>query len=540
MKTRFVLLSLILGACSADAVKEDGKGQVDDSEPPSIPAAHGKADDAAKLVAVDIHSPHPYANDVDKAFAVPLQLPACAKTARLHFKVLRTEKDYDFVSVAGETFTGDRDNTWTAWFTKSGASVDVRLDTDGSITRHGFEIDKIEWDGQPTGCAPVASCGAGTVNLAKRAGVCECPAPSVCAPIANIVVSHQLWRGYNNTTKTAQGGTALFTHPGTFDQPVTETVGTVDTAALAALVRRAADTGVLQGAGYDKAVPPGAFTDRFTIKAGTYALTFVAGKGSHTAAVQSLVDEFEALFSCEGASAGLACGSGLVCEENACIEDQSCACSAQFDPQCGVDGHTYSNACAAGCANAAIAHAGECGTPGDFCGGMQGLACSGDNRCRYGASTFSAPHPDAGGTCVARTYCDAPADCNGLAHPAVPGAWACETTACAWKAGVQWKTAGHFETANPYGNGQSVWHELTLPAEAQAMRLVASRFRLENTYDKLEVWTWNASAWTRVKTYTGTAGPTAVDEFPGRFHYLRFVSDSSVTDLGVSLDAEWR
>jgi hypothetical protein len=269
-------------------------------------------------------------------------------------------------------------------------------------------------------------------------------------------------------------------------------------------------------------------------------LTFVAGQGNHSVAVQALVDEFEALFSCEGTSAGLTCGSGLVCEENACIEDQSCVCSAQFDPQCGADGHTYSNACAAGCANAAIAHAGECGTPSDFCGGMQGLACSDDNRCRYGASTFSAPCPDASGTCVARTYCDAAADCNGLAHPAVPGSWSCETTACAWKAGIQWKAAGHFETANPYANGQSVWHELYLPAEAQALRLVASRFRLENTYDKLEIWSWKNNAWTLVKTYSSATGPVASEEFAGRYHYLRFVSDSSVTDQGVALDAEWR
>ena len=85
-----------------------------------------------------------------------------------------------------------------------------------------------------------------------------------------------------------------------------------------------------------------------------------------------------------------------------------------------------------------------------------------------------------------------------------------------------------------------MWHQLYLPAEAQALRLITSRFRLENTYDKLEVWTWQSGDWRKVKTYTGTTGPAATDELPGRDHYLRFVSDSSVTDQGFALDAQWR
>jgi len=42
------------------------------------------------------------------------------------------------------------------------------------------------------------------------------------------------------------------------------------------------------------------------------------------------------------------------------------------------------------------------------------------------------------------------------------------------------------------------------------------------------------------RPFTGQAGPAATTEFPGRFHYLRFVSDSSVTDQGFRLDVEWR
>ena len=59
------------------------------------------------------------------------------------------------------------------------------------------------------------------------------------------------------------------------------------------------------------------------------------------------------------------------------------------------------NACEAGCANVAVAHNGACGIPGDCCGTMFGLACRDDNKCRFGASTYTYPFPDAGGTCVA-------------------------------------------------------------------------------------------------------------------------------------------
>ena len=535
---------MFIAACSGSESKQDAKGQVDDSEPPAIPTELGKSDHSAKLVDVDVQSAHPYTNNLDRSYTVPLNLPACAKTARLHFQVLRTEAGYDYVTVVptGEDFTGNHDDTWTEWFAVTGSSVAVRLDTDGSIVRHGFEIDKVEWDGGPDACpAVVTTCDPGFVNLAKPNGVCDCPPIPVCAPIANVVVSRHLARGFDNTVKRATGEVATFTHPGPADEPVTDTIGTVDTTRLAAIVRRAAELGLVQGSGYTKPVAAGAYSDRFTIKAGPYQVTFAASKGAHTSAVQSLIDDFESLFTC-GGTGGLTCGTDYTCEQGACVEEQGCFCTTQYDPVCGIDGRTYSNACNAGCADMPISHPGECGITGDTCGTMLALACQDGYKCRYDVGTFEAPFPDAGGNCVAETYCDAPPDCAGLPHIAVPGAWACQANQCAWVPGPAWKpvTNGHFETANPYSNGQSVWHQLYLPVEAEALRLVVTRFELEQGYDKLEVWTWKNGAWVKVRTYTGNVGPAVTDEFPGRYHYLRFVSDSSITDAGVALDAEWR
>jgi len=73
------------------------------------------------------------------------------------------------------------------------------------------------------------------------------------------------------------------------------------------------------------------------------------------------------------------------------------------------------------------------------------------------------------------------------------------------------------------------------------MRLVpAGAFHLEANYDFLEVWTWASGAWTRTKRYTGTVGPSATDEFPGQYFYLKFVSDPSVTREGFKVLAEYR
>jgi hypothetical protein len=547
MRKLSVLFVGLVAACTSPS-KEDAKGQVDESEPPSIPLESGKSDASTNVLPINVQSAHPYANNLTKSYPVTLaNLPSCANGARLHFKVMRTEAGYDFLTVSpgGETLDGTNDNYWSQWFNVTASTpVSVKLESDSSITFHGFEIDSYEWRGAPI-CPAIAwpACGTGTVNIQKAPGTCQCQQAPVCATVADIQVEHQLWRGFNNTTNAVKGGVAAYTHPGPADGPETDIIGNVDTQRLADLVQRAGRLGMLQGAGYTHSVPSTGTNERFWIKAGNFTVTWVAAQGAQDPAVQSLIDEFEALFTC-GNGGGLTCGSGYECNvaEGDCAEVQSCVCTALYDPVCGVNGHTYGNACNAGCANAPVAHAGECGITGDSCGTIMGLTCKDDYKCRFGVSTWTYPFPDAGGKCVDATYCDAPADCAGLIHPAVLGQWTCPANQCVYQAGPPYKlvTDGHFETSHPYANNTSVWKQLYLPAEAAALRLKIASFATERNYDFLEVWTWTNGAWAKTKSYTGPVGTITTEEFPGRYFYLRFVSDSSVTGQGVTLDAEWR
>ncbi len=537
---------LFASAC-IDA-KDDAKGVVDDSAPPSVPsAADGKSDAANRVVALALESPHPYSNNLDRTWRLDLSvLPSCASSARVHFTVLRTEANYDYVEIAGQSFDGSHDDTWTEWFDASARAVDVRLTTDGSITRHGFSIDRVEWAGENESCPvyPLQPCPEGTLALRAPVDACECAPPPSCVGLGDATIVHRTSRGRNQSGKQTVGTVASTISTGAWDQLVTTEVGTVDAGRLTAVFEQAASRGVLYFEDYEQEVPLDQVRDSFTITAGSFTATFVAAQGSHIRDVADLIASFDALFSCAAEDAPLSCAEGRSCIDDSCQEDAGgCVCTRIYAPVCGLDGRTHGNACTAACAGIDIAHEGECGQVGDTCGGLLGAPCVGDNRCRYDASTFEAPYPDAAGVCVARTYCDAPVDCNGLPAPTVVGNWACESNACVFRAGPQWRvlSGGTFETAHPYGNGTSVWKAVTLPAGSQALRLATTgTFRLESSYDFLEVWTWTNGAWQRARRYTGTTGPALTDTFAGRYFYLRFLSDSSVVDHGFTVSAEWR
>lgn len=549
MSLRYVALcALLLPAC-LDA-KDDAKGVVDESTPPTTPGESGKADDGALTVAVSIESAHPYTNNFTKKYHLDVasRVPSCAYTARLHFSILRTELNYDFVDVlVGDTVVdsldGTHDNSWSAWFDVTSAGVDVRLTTDGSITRHGFVVDQVQYQLNSPRCPPLVACPAGNVDVLEPAPACTCPAQPTCVPLADVRIDHTVSRRFLHDGHRAVGTDAFQLYTGPADGIESRQLGSIPEDRLQGVITLAMANGVLFSEGYDLPYEAEPMRELFTLHVGARDVVFAASQGAHTPEVAEVIAAFEALFLCDGADAALTCGDGYVCNEAACQPDASCICPEIYQPVCGVNGRTYGNTCEAGCAEAEVAHDGECGQVGDMCGGLLGLGCTDANKCRYGTSQWTAPYPDAAGACVARAYCDAPVDCNGLPAPAVLGSWACEANTCAFRAGPNWRdvTAGRFATAHPYANGTSVWKELTLPAEAQALRLVVNgSFRTERNYDFLEVWTWTNGAWKVAKRYSGTTGPALTDSFTGRYFYLRFVSDSSVTDQGFDVSPQWR
>jgi hypothetical protein len=552
MMLRFVsvLSCAALAAACVDKV-DPAKGELDDELPPGSPLAapaEGKSDGGGSVLRLNVESAHPYTNNLDRVYPVDLAglVPGCVQQARVHFASIRTEAGYDFVHVEGslgrvDSFDGERTDVWSNYAPIGEAKrLSIRLDTDESVVRDGFRIDAVELlSGLRCPAPPIFACPAGQVDVTPVPGPCECRGATRCAPAASVTLEHAIGGGFAGTVNgsRAVGTTAsrVVYKPGEPEQVTA--IGTIDAARLQTVVdfvvagNYLGKTGAAESSNWNETISA-------AIAPRTYTTT--RAQGTHPADDAALASKIDELFTC-GNGGALTCGAGQTCQTGQCVASQGCFCPANYDPVCGSNGRTYSNGCAAACAQAEVRHPGECGIAGDPCGTLLGLTCKTDNKCRYGAGQFTPPFPDAGGACVVQNYCDAAADCAGLIHPAVPGTWGCTAAkTCAWQAGPAWRAFDRYTSAHPYGNRASEWKQLYAPEGAAKVRLIRTgTFELEQGYDFLEAYAWRNSQWTLVKRWTGTVGPAATEELAGRYFYLRFASDSSITKYGFDVSAEW-
>jgi hypothetical protein len=112
-----------------------------------------------------------------------------------------------------------------------------------------------------------------------------------------------------------------------------------------------------------------------------------------------------------GGLQGLGCAGDLFCQfepsaqcgaadQTGTCQQRPEACADVYSPVCGCDDKTYGNACEAQGEGVSIARVGEClATPGETCGGIQGLTCADGELCNFPASA-ACGNGDQTGTCT--------------------------------------------------------------------------------------------------------------------------------------------
>lgn len=137
-----------------------------------------------------------------------------------------------------------------------------------------------------------------------------------------------------------------------------------------------------------------------------------AGGGGEGAADQEAMESGEVMPPVRAETGGACtyhcdCPKGELC--NRAGRCEGVLCPMIWAPVCGVDGHTYGNACEAEAAHVVVAHEGPCPT---VCGGIQGLPCDKGQVCDLPAGICQGA--DLQGVCKDRPAKD---DCPEMYRP---------------------------------------------------------------------------------------------------------------------------